>query len=549
MKEQYKTAGLVAVIAVLVFANTLPNRFVYDDMYFIVDNPAIKSLKNVPDFFTSLKSFSPAANFSIYRPLATLSYAIGYAVLKLNPFIFHLFSVLWHAAVCAMLYFTLALMLRDKSAALLASLIFSVHPAQTETVAWVSQQSNLISLFFFLLSFHMWIRMSGIKEGEKRKIFYAVSAASYGIALLGKEMAVSLPLILLLYDIYAKQGIRKKLKLYAPFLMTTLLYVILRTLVLGRVSGQDQYVGGSLYKVALAMIKSYGFYMRVMLLPVKLCVGHIYGSPKSLLEPAVVLSLAAVAVLLALALFFSVKRRQEGFFVLWFFVTLLPVSNIIPLQQVIAAERFLYFPSIGFCVLVSLAVLSFGKKAARVIILLLLIPYAGLTIKRNGEWKDEISLWEATVRVKPDIPDAYYNLGVAYGKKGLRDREIECYERAVRLNPGFSLAQNNLGAVYVEMGRFSDAIQPLRRAIRMDPRDPRTYCNLGVAYVELGRYREAIECYRRAVSIAPDFADLYFKMGWAYMKMGDKKSALEQCQILNSMDRRMAAELFRLIAK
>ena len=340
------------LVVAVVFANSLGNKFVYDDKGFVVDNSAIRSLANIPSFFTSIKSFNSAGNFYVYRPLAVLSFALDYSLAKLNPLVFHLSSVVWHAAVSLMLYFLLNLILEDERRALFATLLFSLHPVQVESVAWVTQRSNLISLFFFLLAFYMWIKNSSMG-----------SLVCFSLALLGKEMAITLPMIIILYDMCRGSDLRKRAKYYIPFFIADIIYLILRTAVLGRIGGQDAWAGGSAYAAGLTALKAALFYVRLLLLPVNLCAAyHDFSPAVSLSEPGMLGSCAFIIAVLSIGVLLLREKRKESFFILWFFVTLFPVSNIVPLQQVIVAERFLYFPSIGFCVLLSLMVFSLSKK-------------------------------------------------------------------------------------------------------------------------------------------------------------------------------------------
>jgi len=541
--KRYYEAGLIVLIAVLVFANSLSNKFVYDDKHFIVENPAIRSLKNIPAFFTDLNSFSTKGDFYIYRPLSAIAYAMEYRLFKLNPVIFHVLSVAWHVAVCVMLYFTLSLVLKDKSASLLSALLFAVHPAQAESVSWVSQRSNLISLFFFLLALYLWIK-------ESR----APSVACYALALLGKEMAITLPVILILYDVYfpRKDGsdrVGVKRTSYLPFFGAAILYLILRTVVLGRLGGQERFIGGSVYAALLTMAKSALFYARLLLLPVGLCADHGFVPAGSVFEPAVALSLSAVSLALFSAVFLFGKNKAAFFFILWFFVTLLPVSNLVPLQEIVVAERFLYFAAIGFCVLFSLALLSLPEKPARVFAAIVLIFYSCLTVKRNGEWKDEFSFCKATIRENAASQRAYTSLGVAYVERGDYEKGIECYREAIRINPGYAVAYCDLGVAFCKLAKPEEGIPFLKKAVALSPSYAIAYRNLGVAYTDAGYPEKGIECLEKALVLSPQDALAHYNLALVYSETGDGESALKHYDILKELDRNLADNLFGMFEK
>jgi len=515
---------LIAVAGFIIYSNALHNQFVFDDKYFIVDNPCIRNLKNIPSFFTSVKSFGPTGNFYIYRPLSTLSYAVDYALGKLDPVIFHLSSVLWHVLTCIMLYLVLNHVLEDRTASFLGALLFTVHPVQTESVVWPAQTSNLISLFFFLLSFYLWLEN-----------FSAASLASFAFALLGKEIAITLPLILMLYDARTGPGIRKRIKSYAPFFAIAVLYVILRTTVVGRISGQDAYPGGSIYTAMLTTAKAVVLYIRLLFLPAGLCVDHRFVPVKSGAEGGAIGSLVFVIAVLCSGVVLFRKRRRESFFIFWFFLTLLPVSNIIPLQNVLVAERFVYFPAAGFCGLISVLFIRICrneaggrvKNAAAVFMSFLIIFYGYLTMRRNSEWKDALTLWNATLKENPLSYRAYGDRGVAYERAGRYEEAVESYEEALRLEPGFFLTHANLGVVYFKSGRYNEAIECYKEALRLSPGYARAYFNLGVVYGKMGRYKEEIECYKEALRFCPADSDAHYNLGLAYVRDSRNGDAVE----------------------
>jgi len=522
MKKQNFAVLLIVLVSVTVFANSMGNRFVYDDLPFIVDNTAIRSLANAPSFFISIKSFSQSGNFYIYRPLSTLSYAVDYSIAKLNPSVFHLSSLIWHVVVCIMLYFTAKLMLGEPGTALLATLLFSLHPVQTESVAWVAQRSNLISLFFFLLSIYLWLYKPG------RRILSVLSLLSFCLALLGKEMAISLPVILILYDVSHRKF--RGWKSYFPFFLASAYYIIIRTIVLGRLSGQNEFAGGSIYKAALTTANVLMYYVRLLVLPVRLCADYNFPSAPSLLDARLLISIVLLIALLCWGISLLSRRKKEGFFILWFFATLLPVSNLVPMQKVVLAERFLYFPSIGFCILLAMLILRAGREKKTVLLFLSLLPmifYASLTINRNRVWKDGLSLWSETVSRMPDNYRAFCNLGTAYTGRGRYDEAIESFRESIRLNSSYAEAYYNMGLVYMEQGKFEEAISFFRQALSIYPSYAEPSCNLGVVYGRCGRRDDAVAFLKEALRLNPDYVLAYYNLGLLCGKEGRYEESLE----------------------
>ncbi len=554
-----KCVIVIIGICAAVYANSLGNKFVYDDVHFVEKNDSIRSLKNIPSFFTSVKSFSSKGEFYIYRPLSAITYALDYFIFKLNPFGYHLSNVLWHALNGVMLYFLAGLIFRNKALALMVSALFIVHPIQTETVAWVSQRSNLISSFFFLLSLFFWIKMRGKKEdgSQDLKFLYAGSLIAFVMALFGKEMAITLPVILILYDFFfldGMKGLKKRFKSYVPFICAGILYVLLRSIVLGRLSGQDEFVGGSVFTAVLTMLKATAFYAGLLLAPLGLCAEHGFLPAKSLFDVHVVGSAVLVLGLLVLAGRLFANSRKLSFFIFWFFVTLLPVSNIIPLQDVIVAERFLYLPSIGFyAVLAVLAMrlynsnIRWARKATVGFSMLLILVYGFLTVNRNVDWKNGFNLCSSTIKQNPASYRALNGLGLYYLNKGMHDKAIEKFEKVIDLRPTYAIAHNNLAMAYErsgsnekaqeiyerikdteyyadeimfnaaeafhKRGMHEEAIAKYREVLKINPQHSKTHNNLGCIYLNTGREEEAVEEYKKSVESDPDYFEGYYNLG------------------------------------
>jgi len=603
MNQQLRNIIFLIIITFGIFANTLGNKFVYDDAHFIVNNDSIKNLKNIPSFFTSFRTFSSKGEFYIYRPMSTVNYAVDYALWKLNPLGFHLSSVLWHVLNVMMLYLVIGLILKNNRAAFIAALLFAVHPVQTESVAWVSQLSTLISTFFLLGSLWMWIKLKeSNKLSDRNKLYlYFGSVASYFLAMLGKEMAITLPAILILYEFFfvtAKENVKIRIKEYIPFIIAGIFYVILRSAVLGRLSGQDAFAGGSIYTAFLTMIKAAGFYISLLIVPVRLCAARPFPPAVSLLAPQVLGSLLLMGMVLfaGVRLYkksthltlskvdkeqqknnFSLKQqnssaveasREISFFIFWFFITLLPVSNLIPLQDVIVAERFLYIPSIGFCAVAAIVawrLLSSSKDWLKVLsgcaLSALLIYYCSYTVKRNIDWKDELSFCTSTlkcnpssysahnglgliytqnnqydkavsefleaIKIKPDYFTAYYNLATAYEKFGFHDKALEVYESIKNTKYYSDEIMFGIAESYQNRGLTEEAVNKYNEVLKINPSHAKAHNNLGCLYLGMGRTAEAAAEFKKAVNASESYFEGYYNLGTVKMKESSYAEALE----------------------
>jgi hypothetical protein len=201
---QFLPIVLPIALAIVVYINALPNGFVFDDMTTIVHNVHIKDLaKNFPAFF-NLDYFKIAQAEVSYRPIATLSYFLIYALFNLNPLAFHLTSLLLHIFNVIGVYVLADIIRHNKRSSLIAALVFACHPVLTETVNCISYNEDLLATFFYLLALVLYIK-AGAKENRSDLPIYVFSFISFLAALLSKEMAITLPVIIFLRHCYPKK--------------------------------------------------------------------------------------------------------------------------------------------------------------------------------------------------------------------------------------------------------------------------------------------------------------------------------------------------------
>ena len=223
----------------------------------------------------------------------------------------------------------------------------------------------------------------------------------------------------------------------------------------------------------------------------------------------------------------------------WFFVTLLPVSGIYPIFN-IRADRYMYLPSMGLCLAVSLVLSSIGAFADRrgargirigVILFLVLMSLLCLvTMERSTVWKDNFVLWKDAVAKAPGIARAHTVLGNAYIEKKDYSRSRREYETAIALDPHFIDAHNDLGVLCCETGDYAGAISEFQKAIDIYPRHPEAYYNLAYTYKEMGRWEEAIRGFAQARERNPGLAEAYLQLGLIHEDRGEEDLARRECE-------------------
>lgn len=529
-----KAALLLFIFTLIIYSNSLGGEFVYDDEYFIVKNVHIRNLENIPSFFVnpSAVAFAELAQ-DVYRPLTTISYAFDYRFWGLNTFGYHLENVFLHALNAILLFILLQLIFGNASIAFLSSLIFACHPVQTEVVAWISGRASVLFLFFYLASFICYLLF--MEKGKKA--YLAFSLVFFLGSLFSKEMAVSLPLLLLAYDIHfaPRESLKRRALKLTPYFTLAAFFIAVRFIVINRVS-QCGWWGGAPYNTFLTMLVVLGEYLKLMILPVRLCAFYMTTVYTSFAATRVLLSTAVIVMLIGSLPFIFRRSRGASFAISFFFLTLLPVSNIVPLRALMA-ERFLYLPSVGFCLLASIILgklaraedniikLNFRKLSIAIAAILVLL-YSARTMIRNEDWKSPTAITNSILKLDPLNQWALTTLGAAYSDQGEYEMAIKPLVKAIILSQGYFAPRNVLGFCYLELGRYDEAIRILTDALKIRPYNLEALSSIGVAYAKTKRYAEAIQQFERAIKADPSFVNGYMNLATTYDQMGEREKAI-----------------------
>lgn len=562
---------VLAVVTGAVYANSLHNEFLFDDLKLIREERAGFG----EGAFWQLRALLSTGR--AYRPIRTASYAFDYAVSGLEPWGYHLSNIIYHALSACFAFLIAQHLLGERRIALFTALLFAVHPIQTDAVTYISGRRDVLSGLFVIVGFYAFLRY---RETNKAR-YLLLALALCPIAFFAKESGIVLPLLLVAYDIirgmkvtvpvFSRQfpvqlwaGIRqsahKRPLLYlgllacAAALASYVIFVMRGTML-------REYHGGSLWFTLLTDTRIFVHYIKLLLFPVTLNADYSYNAfpvTTTWTDPR---ALAATVVLVAVAIWLLslLKERPIATFGgLWFFIGLLPVAHIIPHHEMVA-EHYLYVPSVGFCLLVGALLLPLvGRPAfARALYSVagaVLVLLALRTVWRNRDWKDDLSLWTETVRVAPQAARARNNLGAAYLGRGRLGLAREHLETAIRIKPDFPIARGNLGKVYFDLGdlasaereleaalrlrakeviprlwlggvyvregRITDAEQIFRDVLKRDSRNAFAHNNLGALLMKTGRVREGEEAFRSAIRVQPDFRQAEENLIRLYLRQG-----------------------------
>ena len=519
------------------------------------------------------------------RFVTYVSLAFNYHFHKLNVFGYHLVNLLIHLCSgilvwwLALLTFT-APVLKEKKlkqnarlAAFFTALIFVTHPLGTQAVTYIVQRAVSLASLFYLLSLCFYIKARLSQQGKEKSAkgswYYFGSLLAAILAMFTKEMTITLPFMILLYENYFLKEKKTPWKTLAPFLAA--LVIIPLTMALTKsvnFAQMHRVIEVTLVHISpgqylLTQFRVFLTYIRLLFVPINQNLDYDYPVAKSLFEFPVLASLLILVLILFVAFRLRFRYRLLSFGVFWFFLTLLPESSVIPIKDVIFEHR-LYLPMVGYSLfIVSGVFYLFQNRSIKWVILifsLLVMGYAIKTYNRNMVWKDERTLWNDAVLKSPNKQRPHHNRGKAYQAEGKYAQAILDYNRAIQIDPTVLDTYNNLGNAHQGVGDFDQAvsdytkalgINPLNdvayygrgnalgakhdftraisdfnKALELKPGNLNAYNDRGNAYSGQGQYDQAISDYTRALAIDPTDASVYFNRARAYQAKGDLDQAL-----------------------
>ncbi len=532
---------LIVSFSLLAYWNSLENDFVFDDVTIVKENRLIKDLRNIPEIFsTDYWAMGSAYQTGLYRPLTILSFALNYYYSEDNPIPYHLTNLIIHSINSILIFFFFFLIFKNTKGALLCSLIFAVHPIHTEAVTGIVGRAELLSFLFFFTSLVTFLLACSLSK-TRTFILYLISLMAFLLALLSKEIAASLLLVVFFLLIFLDRRvegrklfhslIKHKWKLVA-FLLIFGFYLLLRIIIFGSPMGTSKpisldnplahvsYIERILGASAIQLK-----YLYLLIYPMHLSADYSYNQiPLHGILPYMIGGIALAIVLILFALLFFLYLKGSEFFVplSFYLASIFLVSNFLITIGTIMAERLLYLPSAALCILLGILLspdggyFLKGKNRYKYFYLLLAILVAfGMvrTFYRNTDWKDEKILFLKTTETSPMSAKIHNNLGNLLLKEGQLINAEREFNIALSIHPEYSTAVCNLGTILERKGFIDDAIEKYQKAIELDPEFDLAYFNLGNAFHKRGDFKKALTAYRQAISIYPDYAEAYYNLG------------------------------------
>jgi tetratricopeptide (TPR) repeat protein len=521
-------AALIVVLTVAAYLPALHGGFLWDDNVFVTDNQALRSLDGLR------RIWATQVTAQRYYPLVSTGLWAEYHLWKLQPLGYHLVNILLHAVNAVLVW----LILRRLKilGAWLAALVFAIHPVNVASVAWVSEQKNTLSMFFYAVAILLYLRFD---EEEGRWWWYGLSLLAFLLALLSKTAVAMLPLVLLGCGWWRHGRVRRKdLLRSVPFFALSLGLGLLTICVENLANGElTVRTVGFLSRLAGAGWTPW-FYLYKALLPVNLMVVY----PKWSIDASRWVSYVPGIVLIGCLAWFWWKRQTWGrpllFGLGYFVVTLFPVMGFFDQSfyaYSLVADHWQYCSIIG---VIALAVAA-GERICRrrdeprrllrtMLSAAVLLALGVATWKRGCMYADAEVLWRDNMAKNSKAAVVRNNLGAALVEVGRATEAIAQYEQALQLQPGYSKAHYNLGITLMQVGRVPEAIAQYEQALRIWPDYADAHNNLGIALAQVGRVPEAIAQYEQALRIWPDYADAHNNLGIALARVGRVPEAIAQ---------------------
>jgi protein O-mannosyl-transferase len=561
---------LIVVLTVIAFYPGLQNGFVnWDDDRNIVENPFYRGLH-----WTNIQWMFTTFHMGHYQPLTWLTLSIDYLFWGLNPVGYHLTNLLLHCLNAVVLYFLAfrlfllvdpALAGHEHSllplAAGFSAVLFSAHPLRVESVAWATQRRDVLAGLFFLLSILCYLKaVTNGESGSRHRRWILLSLAAYVLSLLSKASAMTLPVVLLVLDVYPLRRLgpgskgwfspetrkvwREKL-LFVAFAVCTGVTALFAQYAAGAYRSLEQHGIASRFSQALYALM---FYLWKTVLPFNLSpLYEIPLNPQFWRWSFFLSGFVAIGITVVL---FSKRRRWPAVLASWivYGALLAPISGIAQSGPQLVGDRYSYLSCMSWALLaggglVHLWQLSLtGSFASRLAIpvtgfaAVALVGLGALTWRQTQIWKDSERLWRHALSIQKESGYAHNNLGMALAEQNRLDEAIVEFREVLQINPQDADGHHNLGNALARQGRLGEAVEQFHEALRIHPGHAKAHYDLGNALARQGELDTAVVHFRQALFFAPQDARAHYNLGQILVRQGKLEEAIQHYRLALHID-------------
>ena len=530
---------LLAALTLAVYAQAASFDFInFDDPGYVRDNAQVLNGLNADGIAWAFTT-NQQAN---WHPLTWLSLQLDAQLGGPGPRVFHTTNVVLHTISVVLLYLLFLRMTSCVWRSALVAALFAVHPLHVESVAWISERKDVLSTAFGLAACLLWI--------DKRR---GLAFAAYALSLLAKPMLVSLPILLLLFDVWPlersepwKRLIVEKIPLFALAAASCVITLIVQSQG-GATRALTHFPMAT--RLANAGVSSVTYLVKAIW-PTRLAVFYPYpydGIPAWNVAGAIVVLLAVTAACVRL------RPRAPHLLVgwLWYLVTVLPVVGIIQVGSQAMADRYTYVPLIGPFVMLAFALPARPKRIVLAAASAAVLALALVAFRQAGYWRDSVTLFTRTLAITNENAMAHNSLAWALFDRGQIDAAVEHCAEAVRIAPGMGDAQSNLVRGLLAQGKTAEAAAKVQEALHDRPNDSRTHVNAGLIARFAGRDADAVASFREALRLDPNDQEAHLNLGSVLAAQGQRDEAgaqFEEAVRLRPGDARARRALEQLLA-
>ncbi len=524
-KTGYIGLALIAVLTLVSFYPVFNAGFVnWDDSKNILENSNVWSLsmENIRAIFTETV-------IGNYNPLTILTFALEYAISADNPFLYHLDNVILHI-LNVFLVFLLARRLKLSTyAALFLTALYAIQPMRVESVAWITERKDVLFAAFYFASIHLYLSYK-----QKRKIgLYILSILLMLLACLSKIQAVTLPLSLLLIDMYMhkKANWQQWIKEKIPYFILALCFGLLGIYFLHQegtlnqasihISSFERFILG-FYSLSVYLIKS--------LIPYEMVAIYPYPTPLKAIH--YILSILGIASLAGIIYLWFSKHKVLRFGLTFFFVNIMFLLQFVGAGQGLTADRFTYIPYFGLFFIFAyfwdrarknkLLVNSYIWNISAIVLLLL---YSFLTFQQSQVWHNSETLWKHQLKYYKNIPLPACNLANYLRDQGRYEEAMEYYNESMNLAPRRAMTRNSRGKLYFTLGKYQQALQDYNIALDVEPHNAEYLSNKGAALGYLQQFHKSLNYFNKSIQADPTYLSAYANRAYTYFKLKNYEKA------------------------
>ena len=563
-------AIIIGVFAFILYAQSIKHGYTLDD-HKVIDqnNITTRGIAGIPTILKTdywYGSGNDELRGPVYRPTSLIIYALVWEFSPDSPQSYHFINVLLYAITCVILFLLLCKIFNKQNLILpfVCSLLYAAHPIHTEVVNNIKSLDEILCFLFAIIS--IWLFMKYISTMSKWS--FILGGVSFFLSLVSKETGISflliIPLAIFFFADYSKKSITQILILLVA---TTALWLIFRTIIFKdlhqNITTATSALNNTLYAAPdFASKYATAFYILLryiglLIFPHPLTSDYNYAQIKiqTFSDPVSLLGILFYAAIGAYLIFNFRKKSIIVFGILFYLLSLAPVSNIFFLGGSSMAERFMYIPSFGFCLVITYLLIQFTKtenvkpsyppltkffssgKTLFLFAVAIAILYSIKTFSRNKDWKDTLTIYSRDIQVSKNSATANQLLGnsliLQVATSPIQKDQQDTFalaktylKRALEIAPAFFYASSNLGYIYLIENKIDSAYLYLKEGLKNGPNDVQLNYYFGSTLLRLGKFDEAINVLRHAISLNPNNKDAYFTLASSYLGKGDADNGL-----------------------